>query len=325
MFCPKCGKEIPEGGVCTCQGNENQNNENHVNNSQLYGNQPYGNQAYGNQAYGNQAYGNQPYGMPIMNPVGNAGYTPEKMTAANAAIKRVCGSPMVIVLAIIETISVLMTLFGNFISGGQTSEIIIGTIIGLVPSFFLISGLYLIYADGVSQNKMRTIGFTFIRGYLITMEVMLIIIVAVLAFVVLFIVGSGESIKDFIINSYGSSAYYGSGLDQFGSTLNTIYIFAFSIVMVILILFIVFYVKIASSLKSIKNIITYRVKGRVSMFAAVMFFIFAAAMFITLIYSLGNGDIYTAVTALFKVIVYILSGVLFINGRKQINNALGLY
>lgn len=346
MFCPKCGKEINEGEVCSCetqnQNNLNQNNEsqaygnqaygnqpygNQAHGNQVYGNQPYGNQEYGNQSYGNQAYGNQAYGSwQIENQqYGNQGFTQDRVLSARNEIKNVCGSSKLIVLAILETIALLMNIFSMFIMEGTSIATLSGTILGSIPLIFAIVGFYTLYADSKAQNDVRTIGFTFIRGYLITMIVVLSIIAFVFAICGVVVITSGSEMNRVFRDVLGS-AYYSYGFDQYGDALGTILVVIVIMILGIIGVCIAVYARLAASLKYIKKIIAGRqITGGISMFAVVFMFIAVGIMFIEFLGGIATGDGFTMISSIFKIVSLILSALLLLSVKIKVNKALGVY
>ncbi len=344
MFCPKCGKSILEGEVCSCETTTTTTGSN---TQDTYGQaqqpysqqqqiqQPYNQMPYGEAAYNQQqSYGN-PYAQPIpsqqMYNQQPADMMSNGLDRANAVIKEACGSTLTMVLALIITISFAMSFIGTFISSSGSTDSaetltgsIFGGIIGLIPMFFMVLGSWLVIHSAKSDEpRVRTTGFTMIRGYLITMVVIFAILLAVITIVGFFLIAMGEGLGEYIREAFGSAFYYQLGLDELGGNISAVLMIGIFIVDIVLAMFIVIYSKISGSVKHIKRITLGMVKGNISTFAAIMLFIFGGFSAITMIVSLVGGDIYSSISTMFTIAAEIIGGVCLLNIKKQLSITLG--
>ena len=279
--------------------------------------------------YVQNGYNAPMYNQPVVQPYGTPGaYAPQVLDNASAAIKNVCGSTLALLLAIIISINAAMSLVSFFITGtaGDTDKSvqilsIVMSLIAFIPTLLIVIGTWNIYASArANELKMRTTGFTIIRGAVITYVVILSIALVIINIAFLPVILSDDVSE---IRKMLGSFYYTAGFDELGSSIQAVFLVTLIILDLIFILIIVLYVKISGSLKYIRGFSYNIVKGDISMYAVIMLFILGGFSVINIISMINESQIYAAITYIFLCVIYIMLGVVLIQLKSKINRVLG--
>jgi hypothetical protein len=182
MYCTKCGRELPPSGICPCQTQ-----------GQAQGQPtgtPYSNVGSGAQnSYGGYQSngGYQPNGGYQNPPAGYGGLPP-----LVAAIRRFNGSTFMLVVAIVYSLTLLLSLADSF-SGVGT---FLTTVLGTAPQILVCIGMWLLYAS--AKGRFSVTGYTLANVGLI-IRLVEMILVYVLAFFVILVamIGISQYSSDF--------------------------------------------------------------------------------------------------------------------------------
>lgn len=352
MTCPKCGSPVDNGSLfCANCGtrltpapqNNTQSNTAQPNysfnqqpaaqgfNQQQFQQpqQPQFQQQFG---YGNQQQfgGMQPPAIPT-----------EQVSPKNpvwAAVYNTIKSPLFVIAASLLTLTFILNLVSSFASNssamsdlywtlywelGLDYSIIdaimqgmnIGTIIGSIPSFVINLGVWLtFFLVAFSRfGNTKTGGLTTVKVILIIEEVFLWIAMFLVE-IILLIATIAVSVAD-----YG---YYMSSTMEIA---RIVFIVLLILVPGIYVLCIAFYKGLRHSINTAKDILkTGKTNGKISMFAAVMCFIFGGIMvFSTLMMFIsGSANAITLIVSLLNTTLYILFGIILASCRGKINKAM---
>lgn len=138
---------------------------------------------YQQPVYQQPRYAQPSYAKPA--PVGDSRVT--------AAVKRACGSPLMLIIAICYTLSLLTSFlsafggsaFGFFLPAGVNGATLIFNLIRLVLSILMCVSLYVIYAAAASKkNTMSTAGLSMLKVVYILRLIFLCIVMAIVVFAV---------------------------------------------------------------------------------------------------------------------------------------------
>lgn len=186
MFCIYCGKEIPDGTVCTCRSNPNTAADTQApaaNNGQAAASEaPYGEFTYNpapDNNYNNVYNNNYNNFNNASGPAYASPYAQVQLSGRHAAIKKVMASPLALIAAILYSAGTACSLFSGL-------NISIFSILTLVA-------MWVTYAASRKEAPLKTTGFTIASGLTIAQIVLMsVAYVSVASVLVLFACIPGE-------------------------------------------------------------------------------------------------------------------------------------
>ena len=296
---------------------------------------------------------------PVTQPEAPAAYAPYgRQTAAPVSearsrggvidtVKRHLGSPVLLVAAILLSISFLISLIGAFtqntvdlsamslllseagmsssaMSSGMSafwSTMIISTIISSIPTILILIGLWLAYAAGKSRSDtVSTAGLTIVKGVCVFQLVMVCILFA-LCLVALF---GGFALGSSLMS------YLPSEARRVGGTIAPIMFVIAAVVIAVFVMAIIYYTQIFKTINTVRTTIrTKKASANVSGFVAVINFILAFFSFVAMVLSLtatgiipqigvvGGVNAFSIINGICSTTVLILFGVLIFMYRSD--------
>jgi hypothetical protein len=317
MFCPNCGRELKEGEACDCRNQQN---------SAAYAQQPVV-----------QAPDYNTYQQPPFQPEYNS-YNTQPATPAVAALRNSASSTLMLVFAILFSVSTLLSFVYAIYTGVTSGETnygyystyytsseenvisllaVIGSFIGIIPSLLVVIGTWLYHNDAKKPNNqfINPRGITFIKATaIIEIVLMSLMIFLVLIVGLVIMMGSSQIINEL---AYYMEYSYGYGVIDSGMIMS-ILVIGIIFLLAMLAVMLLFFVSFLKTLNNIKQAsVTGMPAQKISMFFIVVCYVASAFSLIGCLFS-GSG--LTVIMGLISTAAVVIGTVMLSGLRKEMIN-----
>lgn len=272
---------------------------------------------------------------------------PDRGAGVREAIRSSGASPLTLILAILLSVTLLISLISLFDRGTMLGTLagvgaifddmdevideiddiaeagsVLGIMFGLLfntPAILIVIGLWVIFGSmqNRSRNPIPSGGLTLIKVALIIK----LVVFAIIGGIVLVILMRAATLANRVARSFN---YY----DRSSADTSSIWL-AFSFVVAAFVLVIIFYAKAIKSTGAAKQACIGYYTGCISMYVAVMCFLWASVQLVLFFIMMSaNSYVYrylfstwSILSQIMSITAYVLSGILVIIARNRLNNA----